>query len=81
MKIIGIFTRLAIRDNKTYAGFWHSDIYGTQDIPTNTWTHIVFRYEFAGQNLSIFVNGKKDIEVSPYASFLGEGRLLLRQNH
>ena len=63
--------QFAIRDNTPYAGFWHMDLKGDNEVEIRKWNHITCVYSKRLERMQIFLNGKLDVEAYDFLSFNG----------
>jgi len=68
---------LVLRNHKPYMGFLANDTAGNTALATNTWYHLVWRYDAAKQEQAIFVNGVLDAAQTGHAAFQGTGTVYL----
>jgi hypothetical protein len=68
---------LVLRDRRPRFAFYANDTDGRTVLPTESWTHLAFRYDAAAGEQAIFVNGVLDAASAGHAPFAGTGLVRL----
>lgn len=66
-----------LQNGRPYMAFYGNDTAGQQQLQSNQWYHLAFRYDFEKREQAIFVNGKLDILRQDSQPFAGSGNLVI----